>query len=112
MNMYLWKLSHSLFSSQDQRQRPFKKLRKIKVKRLCFNSIDFLRCLLATANLIIHTYDLLSANKSKVVVFVRDAVHTHFVTLIVKWTIVGGWVKPLDDKRDKVGTIKSPKNLG
>ena len=43
---------------------------------------------------------------------VRDDVHTHFVTLIVKWTIVGGWVKPLNDKRDKVGTIKSPKNLG
>ena len=43
---------------------------------------------------------------------VRDDVHTHFVTLIVKWTIVGGWVKPLDDKRGKVGTIKSPKNLG
>ena len=42
----------------------------------------------------------------------RDDVHTHFVTLIVKWTIVGGWVKPLDDKRGKVGTIKSPKNLG
>ena len=43
--------------------------------------------------------------------FVRDDVHTHFVT-IVKWTIVGGWVKLLDDKRGKVGTIKSPKNLG
>ena len=42
----------------------------------------------------------------------RDDVHTHFVTLIVKWTIVGGWVKPLDDKGGKVGTIKSPKNLG
>ena len=42
----------------------------------------------------------------------RDAVYTHFVTLIVKWTIVDGWVKPLDDKRGKVGTIKSPKNLG
>ena len=42
----------------------------------------------------------------------RDDVHTHFVTLIVKLTIVGGWVKPLDDKRGKVGTIKSPKNLG
>ena len=38
----------------------------------------------------------------------RDDVHTHFVTLIVKWTIVGGWVKPLDDKRGKMGTIKSP----
>ena len=25
---------------------------------------------------------------------------------------VGGWVKPLNDKRGKVGTIKSPKNLG
>ena len=44
--------------------------------------------------------------------FCKDDVHTHFVTLIVKWTIVGGWVKPLDDKRGKVGTIKSPKNLG
>ena len=48
----------------------------------------------------------------------RDDVHTHFATLIVKWTIVGGWVKPLDDKRGKVGTIKylgtikSSKNLG
>ena len=44
-------------------------------------------------------------------VIFRDDVHTHFVTLIVKWTNVGGWVKPLDDKRGKVGTIKSPKNL-
>ena len=42
---------------------------------------------------------------------VRDNVHTHFVTLIVKWTIVDGWVNPFDDKRGKVGTIKSPKNL-
>ena len=42
----------------------------------------------------------------------RDDVHTHFLTLIVKWTIVGGWVKPLGDKRGKVGIIKSPKNLG
>ena len=23
----------------------------------------------------------------------RDAIHTHFVTLIDKWTIAGGWVK-------------------
>ena len=46
------------------------------------------------------------------VVYLRDDVHTHFATLIIKWTIVGGWVKPLDDKRGKVGTIKSPKNLG
>ena len=45
-------------------------------------------------------------------ILLRDAIHTHFVTLIVKWTIGGGWVKPLDDKRGKVGTIKSPKNLG
>ena len=39
--------------------------------------------------------------------FLRDDVHTHFATPIVKWTIVGGWVKPLDDKRSKVGRIKS-----
>ena len=36
----------------------------------------------------------------------RDDVHNHFVTLIVKWTIVGGWVKPLDDKRGKVGKLE------
>ena len=38
---------------------------------------------------------------------VKDAIHTHFVTLIGKWTIVGGWVKHQADKRDKVGKIKS-----
>ena len=30
---------------------------------------------------------------------IRDAIHTHFVTLIGKWTIVGGWVKQRADKR-------------
>ena len=38
--------------------------------------------------------------------FVRDAIHTHFVTLIGKWTIVGGWVKHWADKRDKVAKLK------
>ena len=36
----------------------------------------------------------------------RDATHTHFVTLIGKWTIVGGWVKHRADKRDKVTKLK------
>ena len=38
---------------------------------------------------------------------VRDAIHTHFVTLICKSTIIGGWVKHRADKRAKVGKIKS-----
>ena len=58
------------------------------------------------------TYSLMILGWRKIQLSLRDDVHTHFVTLIVKWTIVGGWVKPMDDKRDKVGTIKSPKNLG
>ena len=37
---------------------------------------------------------------------IRDAIHTHFVTLIVKWTIVGGWVKHRADKRGKVTKLK------
>ena len=41
-----------------------------------------------------------------------DAIHTHFVTLIGKWTIMGGWVKHLADKRDKVGETRLPKFLG
>ena len=36
----------------------------------------------------------------------RDAIHTHFVTLIGKWTIVGGWVKRRADKRGKVAKSK------
>ena len=32
----------------------------------------------------------------------RDAIHTHFVTLIDRWTIVGGWVKHRADKRGQV----------
>ena len=35
-----------------------------------------------------------------------DPIHTHFVTLIGKWTIVGGWVKHRSDKRDKVAKLK------
>ena len=35
----------------------------------------------------------------------RDAIHTHFVTLIDKWTIVGGWVKHRADKRAKVAKL-------
>ena len=31
----------------------------------------------------------------------RDAIHTYFVTLIGKWTIVGGWVRYRADKRGK-----------
>ena len=45
----------------------------------------------------------------------RDAIHTHFVTLIGKWTIVGGWVKHRADKRGKVdmdGVPKYNKRLG
>ena len=38
--------------------------------------------------------------------YVRDAFHTHFVTLIGKWMIVGGWVKHRDDKRGKVAKLK------
>ena len=39
----------------------------------------------------------------------RDAIYTHFVTLIGKWTIVGGWVKHRVNKRGKVGKIESKK---
>ena len=35
----------------------------------------------------------------------RDAIHTHFVTFIGKWTIVGGWVKHRADKRGKVAKL-------
>ena len=37
----------------------------------------------------------------------KDTIHTHFVTLIGKGTIVGGWIKHRADKRGKVGKIKS-----
>ena len=37
---------------------------------------------------------------------VRDSIHTHFVTLIGKWTIVGGCVKHRADKRGKVAKSK------
>ena len=37
---------------------------------------------------------------------VRDAIHTHFVMLIGKWTIVGGWIKHRDDKRGTVAKSK------
>ena len=40
------------------------------------------------------------------VVSVRDTIHTHFVKLIGKWTIVGGWVKHRADKRGKVAKLK------
>ena len=36
----------------------------------------------------------------------REAIHTHFVTFIGKWTIVGGWVKHRADKRGKVAKLK------
>ena len=36
----------------------------------------------------------------------RDAIHTHFVSLIGKWTIVGGLVKHWADKRGKVAKLK------
>ena len=36
----------------------------------------------------------------------RDAIYTHFVTLIGKWTIVGGCVKHRADKRGKVAKLK------
>ena len=45
--------------------------------------------------------------KSNYGISFRDAIHTHFVTVIGKWTIVGGWVKHRVDKRGKVGKIKS-----
>ena len=38
--------------------------------------------------------------------FLRDAILTHFVTLIGKWTIVGGLVKNWADKRSKVAKLK------
>ena len=37
---------------------------------------------------------------------VRDAIHTHFVTLIGKWTTVDGWVKHRDDNRGTVAKSK------
>ena len=36
----------------------------------------------------------------------RDTDHTHFVTLIGKWTFVGGWVKHRADKGGKVGKLR------
>ena len=36
----------------------------------------------------------------------RDAIHTHFVTLIGKGTIVGGWVNHRADKRGKATKSK------
>ena len=39
-------------------------------------------------------------------IFVGDAIHTHFVTLIGKLTIVGRWVKHRADKRGKVGKLE------
>ena len=38
--------------------------------------------------------------------YLRDAIHTHFVTLIGKWTIVGRWVKHWADKRGKEAKLK------
>ena len=43
---------------------------------------------------------------------IREAINTHFVMLISKWTIVGGWVKHLFDKHDNVGETRFPKILG
>ena len=37
---------------------------------------------------------------------IRDAIDTHFVTLIGKWTIVDGWVKHQADKRGNVAKSK------
>ena len=36
----------------------------------------------------------------------RDTIHTHFVTLMGKWTIFGGWVKHRADKRGKAAKLK------
>ena len=36
----------------------------------------------------------------------RDAIHTYFITLIGKWTIVGGWVRHRADKRGKATELK------
>ena len=38
--------------------------------------------------------------------YLRDAIHTHFVTLIGKWTIVGRWVMHGADKRGKEAKSK------
>ena len=38
--------------------------------------------------------------------YLRDAIHTHFVTLIGKWKIVGGWVKHRADKWGEVAKLK------
>ena len=38
--------------------------------------------------------------------YLRDAIHTHFVTLIGKWTIVGRWVMHWADKRGKEAKLK------
>ena len=48
----------------------------------------------------------LSRGVTVFVLYLRDDVHTHFVTLIVKWTIVGGWVRHRADKRGKVAKLK------
>ena len=37
---------------------------------------------------------------------IRNAIHTHFVTLIGKWTILGVWVKYRANKRGKVAKLR------
>ena len=51
--------------------------------------------------------DVSSRNFADVLrLYLRDAIHTHFVTLIGKWTIAGGWVRHRDDKHGAVAKSK------
>ena len=54
-----------------------------------------------------YSYSISRCNGFFYIDLLRDAIHTHFVTLVGKWTIVGGWVKHGDDKSGKVGKMKS-----
>ena len=69
----------------------------------CLWIILFLLFCIACCSHIVRDSFLISCIKEALV---RDAIHSHFVTLIGKWTIVGGWVKHWADKRDKVAQLK------
>ena len=51
-------------------------------------------------------YVTLDVNQDLMVHLFKDAIHTHFVTLMSKWTTVGGWVKHRANKRGKVTKLK------
>merc|ERR1719494_290774 len=58
------------------------------------------------SNIIIRQGSRISNHFDHILFSSRDAIHTHFVTLIGKRMIVGGWVKHRADKRGKVARLK------